>query len=367
MLPFLGDRFGNASSGHVMGRPLREAVEHARSRVASLLGCSSGEIVFNSGGTEGCNHVIKGLAAANANRKGHIIISAVEHPAVVNPCRFLESQGYEITFLPVDETGRVDPEEVAGEVRPNTFLISVMHANNEVGAIQPIREIAEIAREGGVLVHTDAAQSCGKLLTDVRELGVDFLTLAGHKLYAPQGIGALYIREGVTIEPLHHGAGHEQGRRSGTEPVASIVALGKAAELAMNGLRSNAPMRLTALRDRLWNGLNRALGDRAVLLGHPVERLPNTLNVGFRGLIGADILADCPGLCASTGAACHPGKRRRSATLTAMNVPEEIAFGAIRFSVGRFTTETEIDEAVTAITRAATNDRPASRSSCEID
>lgn len=352
MLPYLGPVYGNSSSSHGMGRPLREAVEKARSQVASILGASPEEIVFNSGGTEGCNHVIKGVAHTLRERGKHIITSAVEHLAVLNPCRFLEELGYEVTYIGVDSDGRLDPEAVAHEVRPDTILISIMHANNEVGAIQPIAEIAEIAREGGILMHTDAAQSCGKIETRVDRLGVDFLTVAGHKLYAPQGIGALYIRRGVTLEPLHHGAGHQLGHRSGTEPSALIVGLGAAAEVAA---QYGGSARLSALRDRLYDWLRRSLGDDVVLLGHPTLRLPNTLCVGFRGRIGAEVLAACPEICASTGAACHSGRRERSATLTAMNIPEEIAFGAVRFSVGRHTTEQEIDTAVGQLVAAVSS------------
>lgn len=349
MLPYLGRNYGNPSSSHTAGRPLREAIEKARSQVAALLGASPEEIVFNSGGTEGCNHVIKGVAYARRDRGKHIITSAIEHAAVLNACRYLEEQGYEITYVGVDANGRVDPESVANEVRPDTILISIMHANNEVGTIQPIAEIAEIAREGGVLMHTDAAQSCGKIPTRVTELGVDFLNLAAHKLYAPQGIGALYVRRGVKPEPLHHGAGHQQDRRSGIEPTALIVGLGAAAEVAQ---RRDDVARLTGLRDRLYDGLSKALGDQVVLLGHPTQRLPSTCCVGFRGRIGADVLSACPEICASTGAACHSGRRERSATLAAMNVSEEVAFGMVRFSVGRHTTEREIDAAADQVIRA---------------
>ena len=352
MLPYLGRSFGNPSSSHAAGRPLREAIEKARVQVAELLGASPEEIIFNSGGTEGCNHVIKGVAYALRDRGKHIITTAIEHAAVRNPCRFLEEQGYEITYVDVDANGLVDPESVAHEVRPDTILISIMHANNEVGTIQPIAEIAEVASEGGVLMFTDAAQSCGKIETRVDRLGVDFLTVAGHKLYATQGIGALYIRRGVTLEPLYHGAGHQQGRRSGTEPSALIVGLGAAAEVAA---QHDGSARLSALRDRLYEGLRRALGDVVVLLGHPTQRLPNTLCVGFRDRIGAEVLAACPEICASTGAACHSGRRERSATLAAMNVPEDIAFGAVRFSVGRHTTEQEIDSAVGQLVAAVSS------------
>lgn len=352
MLPYLGRSYGNPSSSHAAGRPLREAIDKARSQVAQLLGASPEEIVFNSGGTEGCNHVIKGVAYALRDRGKHIITSAIEHAAVLNSCRFLEDQGYEITYVGVDSNGRVDPDSVAHEVRPDTILISIMHANNEVGTIQPIAEIAEIAREGGVLMHTDAAQSCGRIPTRVNDMGVDFLNLAAHKLYAPQGIGALYVRRGVMLEPLHHGAGHQQDRRSGIEPTALIVGLGAAAEIAQS---RDDLARLTSLRDRLFSGLSKALGDQVVLLGQPTQRLPSTCCVGFRGRMGAEVLAACPDICASTGAACHSGRRERSATLAAMNVPEDVAFGMVRFSVGRHTTESEIDSAIGQVTHAVSS------------
>lgn len=351
MLPFIGrEAFGNPSSNHVMGKPLREAVEKARRQVADLLGASPEEIVFTSGGTEGCNHVIKGVGYALRDRGNHIVTTAVEHPAVLNPCKFLEKHhGFEVTVVGVDSHGRVDAAEVAAEVRPTTVLIAVMHAQNEVGTIQPIAEIAEVARVAGVLMYSDAAQSCGKVETRVDRLGVDLMTIAGHKLYAPQGIGAMYIRKGVTLEPLNHGAGHQGGHRSGTEPVAMVAGFGAAAEMA---LTKNVSANIRTLRDRLWNGLRAALGDGAVPLGHPTERLPNTLCVGFRDRIGVDVLAACPGLCASTGSACHSKRMERSAVMAAMDVPEAVAFGAIRFSLGRHTTEAEVDSAIQQLTAA---------------
>jgi len=343
MLPYIERYYGNPSSGHTLGKHERVAVETARAQVAVLLGASLSEIVFTSGGTESNNHVIKGVAFALRDRGNHIIVSKVEHPSILNPCRFLERQKFEVTYVEVDATGRVDPQSIVEEIRPTTILISVMHANNEVGTLQPIAEIAEISREAGVWLHTDAAQSCGKIETHVDRLGVDFLTIAGHKVYAPQGIGALYIRDGIKIEPLNHGAGHQGGRRSGTEPVAAIVALGAAAELAAR--RTSDESRLRTLRDRLHDALIGALGADAVRLGHPQATLPNTLSIGFRGRLAGDLLAACPDVCASPGAACHSGKHEPSAVLAAMNVPEEIALGAIRFSVGRYTTEQEVDEA----------------------
>jgi len=349
MRPFIEERFGNPSSSHRLGRAEREAVDTARAQVAGLLGCSPAEIVFTSGGTEANNHVIKGVAHTLRDRGGHIITSAVEHPAVINPCRYLEAFGLEITEVPVDGTGMVDPAAVRDAIRGDTILISIMHAQNEVGTLQPIAEIGAVAREAGVWMHTDAAQSCAKVPTRVDELSVDFLSIAGHKLCVPKGIGALYIRGGIQIEPLHHGAGHEGGRRAGTEPVAQIVALGKGAEIAAAETDHRG---IERLRDKLHAGVMQAWGDDAVLIGHPEKRLPNTLTIGFRGRIGAEVLAACPEICASTGAACHADERKRSAVMTAMNVPEDVAYGAVRFSVGRFTTEDEIDRAITMLTDA---------------
>ncbi|MBI1826686.1 MAG: cysteine desulfurase [Planctomycetes bacterium] len=353
MLPFLNRRhYGNPSSTHVMGKPLREAIETAREQVAQFIGASPKEIIFTSGGTEANNHVIKGVTHAHRDRGAHIITSKVEHPAVIQPYKHLESLGYEVSYVGVDSHGMIDPHEVAGEVRGHTVLISIMHANNEVGTIQPIAEIAELAREGGIILHTDAAQSCGKIPTNVNELGVDCLSIAGHKLYAPQGIGALYVRRETKIESFLHGAGHQSGRRAGTEPVALIVGLGAACALAMH---ENHESRLRELRDRLESQICTALGDEAVRLGHPEHRLPNTSAIGFRGKLGAVVLAKCPDICASTGAACHSGKHDVSATLSAMGVPIDVALGAVRLSVGRYTTEEEVDEAARQITHAAKN------------
>ncbi|MCH9002316.1 MAG: cysteine desulfurase [Planctomycetes bacterium] len=349
MLPYLREHHGNPSSVHAMGRRVHTAVEAARLQVADLLGATPNEIVFTSSGTEANNQVIKGVADMHRGKPCHMIISAIEHPAVEKPCRYLETNGVRITAVEVDRAGMVDPDDVGRAISADTVLVSIMHANNEVGTIQPIAEIAEIARSRGAWCHTDAAQSCGKIETDVGKLGVDFLSIAGHKLYGPQGIGALYMRTGIEIEPYHHGAGHEGGRRAGTEPVPALVGLGKAAELAKSHV---GDPHLKMMRDRLHEGLGRELGDKIVLLGHPELRLPNTLAVAFPGCIGSDILAACPGICASTGAACHAGGRKVSGTLAAMNVPEETAFGAIRFSVGCPTTEAEIDEATRAIVAA---------------
>jgi cysteine desulfurase len=349
MLPFLGAIHGNPSSVHALGRRVRQAVEHARTQVANLIGAKPSEIVFTSGGTEANNMVIKGVARKRGDRGRHVITSAIEHPAVLEPCRILEEDGFEITRVAVDGRGRVDPASVVGEVRPDTILISIMHANNEVGTIQPIAEIAEAAREGGIWMHTDAAQSVGKVPIDVNRLGVDFLSIAGHKLYAPQGVGALFVRDGIDLPPLIHGAGHEGGRRAGTEAVPAIVGLGAAAESAAAGLDDP---HCRVMRDRLWAGLEQAIGDGVIRHGDPEGGLPNTLNVSLKGVIGRELLAAVPDLCASPGAACHGGRHAPSAVLTAMGVPPDAALGAIRLSVGRETTADEIDRAVVMIAGA---------------
>lgn len=343
MRPFLGEPYGNPSSGHWAGSPAREAVDKARMQVAGLLGCKVNEIVFTSGGSEANNHALKGVYFASGRADAHIITTQVEHPAVINPCRFLERLGATVTYLRVDGFGRVDPDDARRALQKNTVLISMMHANNEVGTIQPIEEIARIAHEAGVLLHSDAAQSVGKIGFTVHGLGVDLLSVAGHKLYAPKGVGALYIRDGVSLEPLIHGASHESGRRAGTENVLLDVALGAACDLARTWKGMDS---VRELRDLFWELLQNKFGDRVVLNGHPGERLPNTLNVGFVGQVGSEILARLPGVAASTGSACHAGSVELSPVLRAMGVAPEIGMGAIRFSLGRTTTREEIEAVV---------------------
>ncbi len=340
MQPFLTEHYGNPSSNHWAGIPAKEAVAGARRQVAALLGCDPAEIVFTSGGTEANNHAIKGVFFARQGKGNHIITTSVEHPAILNPCHFLEKLGAQITILPVDRFGRVDPERVRRAITSQSILITVMHANNEVGTIQPIAEISAIAREAGVLFHSDAAQSVGKISCSVDELGVDLLSAAGHKLYAPKGIGALYVRKGSVIEPLVHGAGHERGRRAGTENVLLAVALGTACSLA----RSWTGMpQVQMLRDRFWDGLRDAFGQAVTLNGHMTERLPNTLSVNFVGRTGAEILAKMPDVAASTGAACHAGSVSLSPVLAAMGVLQNEGMGAIRFSLGRSTSWEELE------------------------
>lgn len=343
MRPLLDGAFGNPSSGHWASAPAKAALEDARGQVAALLGCAPDEIVFTSGGSEANNLALKGTFFALRHKGEHIITTAVEHPAILAPCRFLERLGATVTYLPLDQTGRVNPEAVRRAITPHTILISVMHANNEVGTIQPIEEIGAIAREHGVRFHTDAAQSIGKIPTKADTLRVDLLTIAGHKLYAPKGVGALYVRHAVELEPLIHGAGHEGGRRAGTESALLAVGLGTACVLAQD-LALMA--RVRALRDRFWQALEDNFGDRVVLNGHDEHRLPNTLNVSFVGVIGVEILARLDGVAASTGSACHSGRVELSPVLAAMGVPEKIGMGAVRFSLGRQTTEAEIDAVI---------------------
>lgn len=346
MRPWIAGRFGNPSSLHWAAADAREAIATARRCVADLLGCAVDEIVFTSGGSEANNLALKGLFFRAPGRARHVITSAIEHPAILEPCRFLERLGAEVTLLPVDGTGLVDPADVRRAITRDTFLITIMHANNEVGTIQPIEQIGQIAREYGVPLHTDAAQSVGKVATNVARLGASLLSVAGHKLYAPKGIGALYVAEGITLEPLVHGAGHERGRRAGTESAMLIAALGAAAKLAQSSL---GMPRVLRLRDLLWERLMEEFGSRVVLNGHPELRLPNTLSVSFVGCVAAEILARMPEVAASTGSACHSGSVELSPVLRAMGIRPEVGMGAIRFSLGRTTTADEIERVVTSL------------------
>ncbi len=339
---------GNPSSSHWAGVPARRMVEDARTQVADLLGCAPQEIVFTSGGSEANNYALKGVFFASNKEHPHFITSSAEHPAIVAPLRFLERLGAQVTWLPVDGTGMVDPDDLRRAITPDTVLVTVMHANNETGTIQPIAECAAIAREHGVRIHTDAAQSVGKIPTRVDDLGVDLLTMAGHKFHAPKGVGALFIRDGLQLEPFIHGAGHEGGRRAGTESAMLAAALGVAASLAAD----LGPMeQVQALRDRFWAALKDAFGDSVVLNGHPERRLPNTLNVAFVGRVGAEILAVMLEVAASTGSACHSGRVELSPVLEAMGTEPQVGMGAIRFSLGRTTTADEIDHVVTRLRR----------------
>ena len=351
MRPFLEVEFGNPSSSHWYGIAPKQAVESARKQVAGILDCRPQELFFTSGGTESNNHAITGTARALRARGNHIITSAFEHPAVLEVCRFLEKDGFETTFLPVTADGLVEPAEVEKAIRPTTILITIMHANNEVGTIQPIAQISRIAKEHRIVMHTDAAQSVGKIPTDVQDLDVDLLSVAGHKVYAPKGIGALYVRPSLKPEKFCHGAGQERGWRAGTENVLEIVGLGKACEIAAQNLQRNM-VHMQRLRDRLQERLSAELTE-VRLNGHPVKRLPNTLSLSFKGVEANRILEEI-GLevAASAGAACHSDTVEISHVLEAMNVPREWAMGTLRFSVGRMNTTEEIDRAIEIVTRA---------------
>jgi cysteine desulfurase len=345
MQAHISEHYGNPSSTHWAGAPAKAAVEQARRQVAALLACDPEEVVFTSGGSESNNHALKGVFYALKEKGNHIITTEIEHPAIINPCKFLESMGVRVTYVGVDRYGRVNPVEIEKAITNETILISVMHANNEVGTIQPIEEISRIAKKHRIVMHTDAAQSVGKVPTKVDELGVDLLTVAGHKLYAPKGVGALYIRKGTSIDPFIHGAGHEKGRRAGTENILLTAALGKACEIAMENMDKDIP-RILDYREQFWNELKNSFGDGIVLNGHPEMRLPNTLNVSFKGKVGSDILGAIPEIAASTGSACHSGIVELSAILKAMGVDEFSGMGTIRFSLGRYTTKEELDRAV---------------------
>jgi len=351
MRPYLETEFGNPSSSHWYGQKPKKAVEKARRQVARLLNCNPQEVIFTSGGTESINYAIKGIASAMRTRGNHIITSLIEHPAVLEVCRFLERQGVEITYLPVDREGLVTIKDLEKAIRPQTILISIMHANNEIGTIQPIAEIASIAKAHGIIFHTDAAQSVGKIPTDVIKLGVGCLSLAGHKVYAPKGVGVLYARRPLKLQKFCHGAGQEMGRRAGTENVLEIVGLGKACQVAERDLQKNIA-HMNHLRDRLQEGLFDSL-KKIRLNGHPAKRLPNTLSVSFRGLQANRILDEIsPRIAASAGAACHSEEVKISHVIQAIQVPQEWAMGTLRFSVGRMTAPKEIDHAIQVIVNA---------------
>jgi cysteine desulfurase len=343
MKPLLQDYYGNPSALHWSGKPVKEFLHKAREQVAELIACSPGEIIFTSGGSEANNLALKGYYFKNKHKGNHIITSKVEHPAIVSPCKFLEQVGARITYVGVDRYGRVSPEEIEKAITKETILITVMHSNNEIGTLQPIKEIGAIAERNGIAFHTDASQSVGKVPLQVNDLKVDMLTIAGHKLYAPKGIGALYIRDGIQLEPLIHGAGHEFGLRAGTENTLLAVGLGKACEIASKEVRNH---RIKDLTYYFWGQLKGKFGEQVLLNGHPEERLPNTLNVSFVNKIGQELLESIPSLAASTGSACHAGSIELSPVLKEMDVPEEVGLGAIRFSLGRNTTKEEIDKVI---------------------
>ena len=352
MLPYLREHFGNPSSGHVYGRRAHDAVERARGQVAALLGCDDGEVIFTSGGTEANNLAIRGVAEARNDRR-HVVTTAIEHPATEQPCAWLERHGMRLTRIGVDANGRARVEEARAAIDTATALVTVMHSNNETGVLQPIADIAGLVRAVGAILHTDAAQSVGKVPLKVRELGVDLLSIAGHKLYAPKGVGALYVRRGTPIVPFTLGAGHERGLRPGTENVAAIVGLGRACEIAGSDMETVAA-RVTALRDDFWQRLEAGVPG-VMLNGHRTLRLPNTLNVRFPRVSGNTILAGAPTIAASTGSACHAGGESASAVILAMGVAADEAIGSVRLTLGRGTTAADIEVTADALVRSWRN------------
>ena len=357
MQPFLFQYFGNPSSSHAFGIETKLAIERARGQVAAMIGCNTEEIIFTSGGSESNNYAIKGFAFANREKGSHIITSSIEHPAVIEVCKYLERKGFSVTYLPVNVTGLIEIKDVEEAITPQTILISIMHANNEVGTIQPIKEISELAHKQGIAVHSDCAQTIGKLPVDVNELGADLLSIAGHKFYAPKGIGALYVRSGIKLEKLIHGADHELNRRAGTENILEIIGLGKASELVEKSLsKYSKNMELTR------NNLKRALKEKHFDIsfnGNELKRLPNTLSVSFKGIEANIILSELKNVAVSAGAACHSDRVDISPTLKAMNVLAEYAMGTIRFSTGRYTTDDEIKKAVDEISKVVEKLKPA--------
>ena len=352
MLPYLAIHFGNPSSTHAYGHAAHKAVDTARKQVASLLGCSSSEITFTGGGSESDNLAIRGVALARQHLGNHIITQVTEHPAVLNTCRALERlHGFRVTYLPVNENGQISPAQVETAMDDKTVLVTVMHANNETGTLQAIAQIAEIAHRRGVLVHSDASQSVGKIPVLVDELGVDMLTMAGHKVYAPKGIGALYIRHGIQLEPVIYGGGQEAGLRAGTENVAYIVALGTACALAQEQLPESV-INFQRLRDHFHRQLEEYVPSRVFLNGHMTERLPNTLNVSIEGVVGEEVLAATPDIASSTGSACHEGSTDPSPVLMAMGKSRERALGALRLTLGRWTTVDEVERAARLLARS---------------
>jgi cysteine desulfurase len=343
MVPYYNKVYGNPSSIHMFGQEARKAVDEAREKVANFIGAKVEEIVFTSGGTEADNFAIKGIAYRNEKKGKHIITSSIEHHAVMNPCKYLGGKGFNVTFLPVDKCGIVNPDDVKKAITDGTILITIMHANNEVGTIEPIEEIGSIAKEKGIIFHTDAVQSVGKTRVNVDGLNVDLLSLSAHKIYGPKGIGALYIRKGTKIEPLILGGHHERNRRAGTENVPGIVGLGKAIEIALQNMEEENKKEVH-LRDKLWDGLNQKI-DSIKLNGHPEKRIPNTLNISFKFVEGESIILnlDLQGIAVSSGSACTSGSLEPSHVLSAMGVDSATAQGSVRFSLGRDNTQEDID------------------------
>ncbi|WP_116047073.1 cysteine desulfurase family protein [Amycolatopsis palatopharyngis] len=351
-LPHLTEHFGNPSSSHRYGRTAKAAVTAARASVGGLLGAAPAEVVFTGGGSDSDTLAIRGAVLAGGSWGKHVITQATEHPAVLAVCASLQRlHGTRITYLPVDHHGLVDPADLESALTKDTVLVSIMHANNETGAVQPIRELADRAHRVGALLHTDASQSAGKLPVSVADLGADMLTITGHKMYAPKGVGALYVRNGLDLEPSTYGGGQEGGLRGGTENVAMAVALGRAAELVAD-LPASEPRRVQRLRDLLHDQLTRLLPGRVHLNGHPDRRLPNTLNISIDNTIGPELLAATPAIAASTGSACHDGTTEPSPVLTAMGLSNDRTLAALRLTIGRWSTDTEITAAAQAIANA---------------
>jgi len=340
MKPYLYEHFGNPSSSHIYGQKTKSAIDIARNQVAKLLNCSSNEIIFTSGGSESNNYAIKGYAFANKHRGNHIITSSIEHPAVLEVCGFLETKGFEVTYLPVDKNGRVEEAIFEKAIKPNTILATIMHANNEVGVIQPIKQLVEIAHRNGVIFHTDAAQSVGKIETDVQEMGIDMMSVAAHKFYGPKGIGVLFIKDGIKLEKLIHGANHERNLRAGTENIIEIVGIGKAAEIANNNLQSNMK-HYADMRDLFESSIKEKFPS-IIINGENVQRLPNTSSISIPNVEANTLLDKLDGIAASAGAACHSETINVSTVLEAMKIPIKYAMGTIRFSVGVFTKNEDI-------------------------
>ncbi|MHB1275027.1 MAG: cysteine desulfurase family protein [Candidatus Humimicrobiaceae bacterium] len=348
MVPFLKEYFGNPSSSHYFGQKTKEAVEKARGQVANFLNCSENEIIFTSGGTESNNYAIKGAAFALKDKGNHIITTIIEHPSVLESCKFLQSKEFEVTYLPVDKFGLIDLSDLEKAIKPGTILITIMHANNEIGTIEPIEQISKLAEKHGVIFHTDAVQSAGKIPIQVNNFSISMLSIAGHKIYAPKGIGALYVKQGIKLEKLIHGAGQENNRRAGTENVLEIVGLGKACEIAGRDL-NKISVNTKVTRDRLYNGLKEKISE--FRLNSNFENcLSNTLSLSIKNIDANLLISKIKNhLAISSGAACHSGMTEASYVLKALNIPDEWAKGTIRFSTGKFTTQDEIDEAIDII------------------
>jgi len=354
MLPYLTDIFGNPSSNHSFGLEAREAIEEARGKIAASIGARSGEIVFTGGGTEADNLALKGIALSKKSKGNHIITTSIEHPAIIETCKSLKKLGFNITYLPVDSYGLVDPDDLKKAITDKTILVTIMHANNEAGTIEPIADITRITREAGVFFHTDAVQTVGHIPVDVKTLGVDLLSISAHKIYGPKGIGALYVKRGVEITPMLHGGGQEKKRRSGTENTASIVGFAKAIELATQDITEEA-MRITSLRNRLTTGILERIDDTR-LNGHPLSRLPNNINISIDYIEGEAVMLnlDLEGICVSTGSACSSSDHGPSHVLLAMSLPPEQVYGSLRFTLGKWTTEADIDHALEVLEKIVT-------------